>query len=179
MPNPNNCRLVEDYHDGLLAAEGVAQFEKHLVDCENCQAQLTGLRSIDADVVAAWHHVEVAGGRIDVPTRQPATVAASTWWQVAAAVLLLAGIAWLLWPRIDEPAVVEFPAESTELDDTDQESGGDDDEPVPVATIRSRPMFAVATFPDNGFAEVVESTPEFTVYSVIPNNSYSSSSEER
>ncbi|MGI9519973.1 MAG: hypothetical protein ACR2NP_23160, partial [Pirellulaceae bacterium] len=107
------------------------------------------------------------------------SISVPTLWRVAAAVVVLASIAVLIWQGMDRQPVVELPEPAAMKSETPgSEPVGDRDSAAPVAIINSRPMFAVATFPDNAIAEVVDSTPALTVYTVVPKTSYSSSSEE-
>ncbi len=180
MTDPLPCQLIEDYHDGLLDDQSVELFQDHLATCSECQVELATLQKLEADVAAAWQRVELPDDQLELSDRTaPSFSAATSLWRVAAAIVVLASIAALIWQGMDRQPVVELPESRGAAQESHETEPVDHREPAkPVAIVKSRPMFAVATFPDNAFAEVVDSTPELTVYSVIPQNTFSRSSEE-
>lgn len=100
--------LLSAYHDGELPNDQREAVTDHLVDCSHCQTELASLKSLSGLVrrspapeppAALLHNMERALSR---DTRQsPSWNLLSGWVMVpvgAAAALLLAVVAWQLWP---------------------------------------------------------------------------------
>jgi mycothiol system anti-sigma-R factor len=100
--------LLHAYLDGELDAVRAAEFERHLEDCRECTTTLGAIESLRSSFQRAQLYETAPAElrrKIRGELKSPATgsggsaVAAWRWLAVAAAILLVTGVAWFSLPR--------------------------------------------------------------------------------
>ena len=100
--------LLHAYLDGELGAVRAAEFERHLEDCRECTATLGAIESLRSSFQRAQLYETAPAElrrKIRGELKSPATgsggsaIAAWRWLAVAAAILMVTGVAWFSLPR--------------------------------------------------------------------------------
>jgi mycothiol system anti-sigma-R factor len=100
--------LLHAYLDGELDAMGAAEFERHLETCRECTATLGAAESLRSSLQHAQLYETAPAGlrkkiraelKVSAGKASGSSVAAWRWLAVAAAILLVTGVAWFALPH--------------------------------------------------------------------------------
>ena len=117
--------LLHAYVDGELDAVRAAEFERHLEDCRECTATLGATESLRASLQRAQLYETAPADlrrkmrnelKVPVTIGTASRVAAWRWAAIAATILLVTSVGWLILPRLRTPAA-ESAVTATEVID--------------------------------------------------------------